>query len=297
MLEASATTSSGRTTSATGARRSACSSSTCSTSARTRPRRAAVERPRTPSTRRRGQVRRRPGRSPTARRGRVVALQGGDAGDAGTVAASSSTQSQALLQRGLRPARGHADRRRHRRRELATTPMLAGVVRRARGSGGSRGSATARCACSRRASPAGTATGAADRPQVRRRLRLRHDGPRHHPATGSRNCTSTGCSTSSAPRRRCTSRWSSRPPAGRLAARRRRGRCTSQFGNVLGADGKMFRTRVRRRRSSWRPAGRGGRPRAAGRRRRTPDSTRRPRRDRPAGRHRRGEVRRPLGRP
>ena len=74
----SATTSCGRTTSATGAPRSACSSSTCSTSARTRRARALDRRPQRLLPGRPGQVRRRPGFAERSRQ-RVVALQAGDA--------------------------------------------------------------------------------------------------------------------------------------------------------------------------------------------------------------------------
>ena len=117
-------------------------------------------------------------------------------------------------------------------------------------------------------------------------------------STASSGSAPTCCSTSSAHRRRSTCRWCSRWPHGGLAACRRPRRCTSAFGNVLGDDRKMLRSRVGRLGEAGRAARRGGRAGRRGDRREEP----RPRR-RAAGRagahdrHRRGEVRRPVDRP
>ena len=116
-------------------------------------------------------------------------------------------------------------------------------------------------------------------------------------ATGPATCTPTRCCTSWTPGRRCTSGWSSRPPGGPAG-------CTDEvtakhlpFGTVLGKDGKPFKTRARRDRPAGGPARRGG---GAGRRRWSrekgaADLTEEEIADaRPAGRHRRGQVRRPV---
>ena len=89
-----ATRSSARTTSATGARSSGCSSSTCSTSARTRRRTSCPSATSTPSTKAaRAKFDGDPAFAERARQ-RVVPLQAGDPHDAALVAAARSTQSK-----------------------------------------------------------------------------------------------------------------------------------------------------------------------------------------------------------
>ena len=112
-------------------------------------------------------------------------------------------------------------------------------------------------------------------------------------------CTPTASSTSSTPGRRCTSSWSS-PSAARPASCREHVSLEHvAFGTMLGADGKPFKTRT------------GGTvklidlldeavERAARLlvEREEPRAVRRGARDRrPRGRHRRGQVRRPVAEP
>ena len=153
------------------------------------------------------------GRSPTGPARRVVAAAGRRPGDAAAVARVHRAATT-LLQHASTPARRHPDRRGHRRREHVQ-PELADVCDELEQRRASPRSATARCASSRRLHrPRGPAA-PADHPQERRRVRLRHHRPGGDPLPGARPQAPTASSTWSAPRRRCTSRWSS--PTARLA--------------------------------------------------------------------------------
>ena len=85
---------------------------------------------------------------------------------------------------------------------------------------------------------------AADRAQVRRRLRLRGHRPRRAAAPDHGAAAASASSTSSARRRRSTSRWSSPSADGGMAGRRSARAEHVAFGSVLGPDGRMLRTRA-----------------------------------------------------
>ena len=219
-------TSSGRTTSATGARSSACSSSTCSTSARTPPiaqldgrlsstplqgrgaravrRRPGVRRPRRgtgwsrcrPATRRRSRCGTSSSTSPSSYFNEVYAKLGVTLTDDDIVGESSTTRCS--------PRSATSSRRRDRR-----------------------ASATARCASSSTTSPARTAQ------PVPLIVRKRDGGYGYATTdlaairTGSATSAPTACSTSSTRRRPCTSRWSSTPRGGPAGCPSTSRSCTS----------------------------------------------------------------------
>ena len=240
VLGSSAPTSSGRTTSATGAPSSGCSSST-STSTRRRGSRTsgadgavdvAARRPLpgcSGRVRRRPRVRRplpRPGGRPAGRRrGTLTVWQ--------EIVAESETYFNAVYDAARRPAH-HED---VGRRVASTTDYLADVATnwRTRDRGAQRRRAVR--VLRRRHRPRRRAR-AADRAQERRRLRLRHHRPGHDPATGSDDLEADRILYVVDARQALHFRHGLRSrPARRLAARRRRGdarrrsaRCSARTG-------------------------------------------------------------------
>ena len=174
-------------------------------------------------------------------RRRVVLLQSGDA-ETLALWRTLVAQSADALERRLRQARRAADRRRPGggeplRRADARGRRAARRGRPARGVRRRRGRVPARLH-----QPGGRAA-AADRAQPRRRLHLRHERPGVRRRPGRAGRCRPGCSTSSAPAGaapgdgvRGGARWPAgwcRPAAAEHVA----------FGNVLGTDRKMLRSR------------------------------------------------------
>ena len=261
---------SGRTTSATGARRSACSSSTCSTSARTPPRRALLEhRPqRVLPGGARASSTATPEFADRARR-RVVAAAGRRPRHAAAVAASSSTCPRRYFNTHLRHARRHPDRRRPRRRVDVQRPSSPAICDELEAAGHRDGQRRRAVRLPRRLHRPRGQAGAADHPQERRRLRLRHHRPGHDPLPRPRPARRPDPLRHRRPAGACTCRWSG-------TTARKAGWLPDdvevvhvQIGNVLGPDGKILRTR------SGAPLRLHGAARRGGRARRAPCSTRR----------------------
>ncbi len=140
---------------------------------------------------------------------------------------------------------------------------------------------------------------AADRAEGRRRLQLRHERPRLRDRPGRAARRRPARSTSSVHRSSSTSRWCSPSPRWPAGWRPPREAVHVAFGNVLGTDRKMLKSRSGEPMKFARPARRGDRAR----RRppiaeKNPDLTADERADGGAhDRHRRGEVRRAVDRP
>ena len=134
-------------------------------------------------------------------RRRVVLLQGGDA-ETLRLWQRARRPVEALLQPGLRRARRHAHRRRPRRREHRTTRCSAEVCDELEAAGHRDDERRRAVRVPRRLHrPRGQAA-AADHPQERRRVRLRHDRPGRDPLPGARPARRPHRSTSSARRSR-----------------------------------------------------------------------------------------------
>ena len=240
------------------------------------------------------EVRRRSGvrRARPGARGRAAGRRRGDAAPV----ARAGRALEALLQRHLRPARRAASPTPTSPASRPTTTTSPGCAT-SSPRPASRPSARGRSACSSTASPAARAS------------RCRSSSASTTAATAtarptSRPCVAgcatsaaTACSTSSARRSRSTCDGVGDRAPGRLAARRR-APVHVAIGNVLGADRKIFKTRsgapLRLMALLDEAVARGSR-----RDRRGPPGTvgGGARRGRAAGRHRCGEVRRPLGGP
>ncbi len=194
----------------TGAPRSACSSSTCSTWARDSAEAALL----TTDPNAFYQAARRKFDNDPAFTERARAPAGAAAGRGpghdGHLAAAGR-HLPGVPASGLHPARGEPDRRRHPRRELLQRPARG--HRRDLGGEGHRDRERRRAVrLSRRASPAARASRC--RSSSARATAATTTPPPTWPrsATGSTSSASTGRSTWSAPSRPCTSRWSSRWP-------------------------------------------------------------------------------------
>ena len=230
-----------RTTSATGARRSGCSSSTCSTSGEDSPEAHALEaRPNDFYQAARAKFDGDEAFATRARQ-RVVTLQAGDP-DTLRALGRADRPVEGLLQPDLPAARRDADRRRPGRREHLQRRARRDL-RRARGRrhrDDERGRAVR---VPRRLHRSRGQAGAAHHPQERRRLRLRHHRPRDHQAPRPGPGRRPG-----ALRRRGTP-GAALPdglgdrPQGGLAADDSVEVIHVQIGNVLGPDGKILRTR------------------------------------------------------
>ena len=112
-------------------------------------------------------------------RRRVVLLQGGDP-DTLRLWRELVQRSTAVLQHRLRDPRGHPDRRGPGRGEHVQRPARRDLRRAGAGRAG-RGQRRRAVRVPRGLHRARGPAGAADHPQERRRLRLRHDRPGHHP--------------------------------------------------------------------------------------------------------------------
>ena len=216
-------------------------------------------------------------------------------GDARAVAASSSTTRSTQIHAALRPARRHAHATSDVAARASTTPLLAGRSPRC-SSAGARASRARAPSSSLRRSPA-TRHPAADRPQVRRRLRLRHHRPRGDPLPRRRRSAPTALIYVVDARQAQHFAMvfdAAGAPAGSThvarRARRRSARCSARTasrsrratgGTVTLVDCSTRRSSAPARSSTKKP-------------RSSPEDERE--RDRPGRRHRRGQVRRPVAR-
>ena len=103
-----------------------------------------------------------------------------------------------------------------------------------------------------------------DRPEIRRRIRVRRLRSRRHPSPGARDSAPPGSSTWSEPPRPSISRCASRSPRWPGGSPKRLRPCTCRFGSVLGTGPPHAGDPRRRHRQAGRAARRGGRPGAPG---------------------------------
>ena len=165
------------------------------------PRRSCGRATSTRSTRRRGPSSTPTRPSPTGRGSGWCCCRRGDAETLRPVAAARGRRRTRYFDTVYAHARRHAHRRRHRRREHLQRPARRRSVDELEQAGLAGRERRRAVRLPARLHRPRRRAAAADRPQERRRLRLRHHRPGRHPLPRPATCTPTACSTSSARRR------------------------------------------------------------------------------------------------